>query len=34
MTERWIDDTLHPDWRVAIKADEVLHEAKAAATLS
>ena len=29
MTERWIDNTQHPDWRAAIKADEVLHEAKA-----
>ena len=28
MTERWIEETFHPHWRVALKADEVLHEAK------
>jgi spermidine synthase len=28
MTERWIEETYHANWRVALKADEVLHEAK------
>jgi spermidine synthase len=28
MAERWIEETFHPHWRVALKADEVLHEVK------
>ncbi len=30
MTERWIEETFHPHWRVALEADEVLHEVKTA----
>ncbi len=26
MTKRWIEETFHPHWRVALEADEVLHE--------
>jgi spermidine synthase len=28
MAERWIEETFHPHWRVALKADEVLYEIK------
>jgi len=28
MTERWIEETFHPDWKTAMRADEVLHEVK------
>lgn len=28
MSERWIEETFHPEWRVALKADKVLHEVK------
>jgi spermidine synthase len=28
MTERWIEETFHPHWRVRLEADEVLHETK------
>lgn len=27
-TERWIEETFHAHWRVALKADKVLHEVK------
>jgi len=27
-TERWIEETFHSHWRVALKADKVLHEVK------
>lgn len=27
-TERWIEETFHPHWRVALKASKVLHEVK------
>jgi spermidine synthase len=27
-TDRWIEETLHPHWRVQLKADKVLHEVK------
>jgi spermidine synthase len=27
-TERWIEETFHPNWRVTLKADRVLHEVK------
>jgi spermidine synthase len=26
--ERWIEETFHPNWRVRLKADKVLHEVK------
>ncbi|MGE0611687.1 MAG: polyamine aminopropyltransferase [Hyphomicrobiales bacterium] len=26
--ERWIDETLHPHWRVSLKAERVLHEVR------
>lgn len=26
--DRWIEETFHPHWRVALKADKVLHEVK------
>ncbi len=26
--DRWIEETFHPDWRVKLKADKVLHEVK------
>ena len=26
--DRWIEETFHPHWRVALKADKVLHETK------
>jgi spermidine synthase len=28
MTGRWIEETFHPHWKVALQADEVLHEIK------
>ena len=28
MTKRWIEETFHPHWRVALEADEVVHEVK------
>ena len=28
MTDRWIEETFHPDWKTAMRADEVLHEVK------
>lgn len=28
MSERWIEETFHPDWKTAMRADEVLHEVK------
>ena len=28
MTERWVEETFHPHWRVRLKADKVLHEVK------
>lgn len=28
MDRRWIEETFHPHWRVALAADEVLHEVK------
>ena len=28
MTARWIEETFHPDWRPAIRADKILHEVK------
>ena len=28
MAERWIEETFHPDWKTAMRADEVLHEVK------
>jgi spermidine synthase len=28
MSERWIEETFHPEWRVRLKADKVLHEVK------
>ncbi len=28
MTERWVEETFHDDWRVALKADEIVHEVK------
>jgi len=28
MTNRWIEETFHPHWRVALEASEVLHEVK------
>jgi spermidine synthase len=28
MSARWIEETFHPHWRVALEADEVLHEVK------
>jgi spermidine synthase len=27
-SDRWIEETFHPHWRVALKADKVLHEVK------
>ena len=26
--DRWIEETFHPHWRVALKASKVLHEVK------
>lgn len=26
MSDRWVEETFHPNWRVRLKADEVLHE--------
>jgi len=28
MRDRWIEETFHPDWKTAMRADEVLHEVK------
>ncbi len=28
MTDRWIEETFHPHWKVGLKADKVLHEVK------
>jgi spermidine synthase len=28
MSKRWIEETFHPHWRVALEADQVLHEVK------
>lgn len=28
MTNRWIEETFHPDWKTAMRADEILHEVK------
>ncbi len=28
MSDRWIEETFHPDWKTAMRADEVLHEVK------
>ena len=28
MTDRWIDETFHADWRVSVRASNVLHEVK------
>lgn len=28
MSDRWIEETFHPEWRVGLKADKVLHEVK------
>ncbi len=28
MTDRWVEETFHPHWRVALQASEVLHEVK------
>ncbi|MEO1207624.1 MAG: polyamine aminopropyltransferase [Pseudomonadota bacterium] len=30
MAERWIEETFHPHWRVALKASKILHEEKTA----
>ncbi len=27
-TERWVEETFHPHWRVRLKADKILHEVK------
>jgi spermidine synthase len=28
MSERWVEETFHPNWKVGMKADKVLHEVK------
>lgn len=28
MSQRWISETFHPDWKTSMRADEVLHEVK------
>ncbi|MBL8566023.1 MAG: polyamine aminopropyltransferase [Hyphomicrobiaceae bacterium] len=30
MSKRWIEETFHPHWRVALEAEEVLHEVRTA----